>query len=168
MFWHSTERVAWTEHDGPERPPRGGHPVLGLGVAGVLAAVFAGMVLTDDLCPEHRAWVQALGAVALVGCIAGAVALVRGWAAGPAFAIGTALCGLAIGAIDIVHNPTRGWIITAAFGAVLLGAVWMGLRQISVRQWQLEQSRHLADAPDAPLASDAWAPTGEDHAEPLR
>jgi hypothetical protein len=41
----------------------------------------------------------------------------------------------------------------------------MGLRQISIRQWQREQNRRLAEAPPA---LDAWAPIGEDRAAPLR
>src|SRR4051794_9749739 len=98
--WRASEQLAWTEHDGPSRPPRGSHPALNLILAGVLATVFAGMVFTDTLCPDHRAAVQVLGTVALAGCVASAIALARGWALAPAITVGTAVIGVVIGYLD--------------------------------------------------------------------
>jgi hypothetical protein len=120
--------------------------LLGIGLAAVLSAVFAGMVLTDDLCPEHRLWVQVLGGLALVGCGTAAAAWLRGWSFAPLVAAGTSACGLAIGLIDVAHNATRGWIIAGVFAVTLLASVWTCLQQLSVRQWQRAQHADRRDA----------------------
>jgi hypothetical protein len=151
MHWQAGERVAWTDHDGPERPPRGVAPAIGFGVGAVLAGLCTVLVLADDLCPEHRLWVQLLGGAAIFGCGAGAVALVRGWSSGALIAAGTALCGVIIGLIDVSHGPTRGWLITAAFAVALLGATWLWLRQLGMRQWQPQ-------VPDAAIEGDVDGP----------
>jgi hypothetical protein len=158
--WTTTEQVAWTEHDGPDRPPRGVTPVLGFAFAAVLSTVFAGMVLTDDLCPEHRLWVQLLGGAALVGCVTAAVAWFRGWSSAPLLAAGTSACGLAIGLIDVAHNATRGWVIAGIFAVTLLASVWTCLQQLTMRQWQRAQATDdtvdtddpSTEATDRPLA----------------
>jgi hypothetical protein len=139
--WRASERLAWTDHDGPSRPPGGSHPVLNLALAGVLATVFAGMVFTDTLCPEHRAIVQALGTVALAGCVASAISLARGWAIAPALTAATAAIGVAIGYIDATHDSTRGSLIAAAFAIALAGAAWLLLQQLGLRLWQRQQAR---------------------------
>jgi hypothetical protein len=145
--WEATERIAWTEHDGPDRPPQGVTPIIGFGVAAILSGLFTLMVLADDLCPEHRIWVQVLGGAALFGCASAAVALARGWSSAALIAVGTTLCGIVIGVIGVDHDPTRGWLITAAFTVAFLGAVWIWLRQLGVQQWQREQGSGLATEP---------------------
>jgi hypothetical protein len=138
--WRSTERLAWTGHDGPTRPPPGFRPFLQGALAIVLAAVFTGMVMTDALCPDHRAWVQGLGSIALIGCVASTVALVRGWAIAPVITLGTTLIGVAIGVIDAEHDATRGWLIAASFTVALVGAAGMGFKQLRLRSWERQQS----------------------------
>jgi len=118
--------------------------VLNLALAGVLATVFAGMVFTDTLCPEHRTIVQALGTVALAGCVASAIALARGWACAPAITAGTALIGVGIGYIDATHDSTRGSLIAISFAIALGGAAWLLLQQLGLRLWEKDQRRRAA------------------------
>jgi len=158
--WQASEQLAWTEHDGPTRPPRGVHPLLNLTLAGVLAAVFAGMVFTDTLCPEHRALVQVLGTIALVGCVASAIALARGWAAAPAITAGTAVIGVGIGYIDATHDSTRGSIIVVCFAVALVGAAWLLLQQLGLRLWEKDEKRRAALSPSLALPSDLVVGSG--------
>ena len=145
--WNSTEVVAWTEHEGPGRPPAGPRRALSLGLAATLGAVFIGMMSTDTLCPEHRAWVQALGSAALVGVVLAGIGLLRQWAVAPALTVASALAGVAIGFIDAAHAPTRGHIIAVVFAAVAIGATWLALRQVPLVRWDRAVRRELRPEP---------------------
>ena len=166
--WNSTEQLAWTGHDGPGRPPSATIRPLWLGLAAVLSIVFAGLILSDSLCPEHRAWVQALGAVALIGTATSVVALLRGWAAAPVITLVSASAGVAIGVIDATHDATRGRAIAVAFGITIVGAAVLYARQLVAARWArraLAEGRTHADGraahepTSAPMSANGTAAT---------
>jgi hypothetical protein len=141
--WNSNEVLAWTEREGPGRPPAGPRRSLSVGLAATLGVVFAGMISTDKLCPEHRAWVQALGSVAMIGVLVAAIGLFRQWAVAPFLTLVSSLAGVGIGFIDAVHSPTRGQLIAIAFAAVSVGALWLALRQVPLIRWDRSVRRGL-------------------------
>jgi hypothetical protein len=138
--WKTSEPLAWTDHDGPGRGPSAGGRGLWFAVAAVLAAVFSGLLFWDVLCPEHRAWVQALGVVAMFGTATSVVALVRGWAGAPVLTLVSAGAGVAIGVIDAVHDPARGWFVAVAFAISVMGGLSMYVRQRRLARWEGEAS----------------------------
>ena len=143
-------RIAWTEREGPGRPPVPNRP-LAVAVAGVLATVFSAMLFTDTLCPEHRAWVQALAAVAMVGIVVAVVGLVRQWASAAAWALGSAACGVAIGVLDAAHAPGRGRLIAAAFAVVAVAAAALVVQHLRLGRWAARLERTVGAAVDASL-----------------
>lgn len=155
--WTEGQILAWTEREGPGRPPRGGHRGLHLALAATLGVVFAGMLVTDTLCPEHRAWVQSLATVALVGTGAAAVGLARGWAVAPLLTLGVASLGLAIGALDAVHDPARGQVLLVAFALVAVAAAGLGARQARLARWGRQLRSDLAPSPERAHGAEAGA-----------
>ncbi|HZI44390.1 MAG TPA: hypothetical protein VFD53_04160, partial [Ilumatobacter sp.] len=109
--WRSGDTLAWTRRDGVTPPPKGANRWLLGSLALSLTGVWIGMLSTDALCPDHRLWVQTLGTVALVAAVWAIVGLVgqRSWAVLAALA--SALFGIAVGVIDMVHSQTRGAIL---------------------------------------------------------
>lgn len=162
--WKSGEVLAWTEGDGPGRPPQGPGKAIPFALAGVLSVVFVGILSSDSLCPDHRAWVQGLGTVGLIGTVLAVIGLVRGWAMAPLLTLTAASTGVVIGFIDAVHDPTRGRLIAAGFAVVCFGAIALALKSISLRAWDrsLRQSLRPVDAPPGPEAG-APAPVAEAH-----
>ena len=106
--WRDDGLVAWSERDGPGRPPRGPQRWLSMGISAAFLAIFTSMVLSDTLCPEHRAWVMTLGSVGLTSTIVAAVGLWRGWAIAAPLSVLAAGSGVAIGLIDSIHSASRG------------------------------------------------------------
>lgn len=149
VVWQDSEQVAWTEHDGPGRPPAAASRQLWLALAGVLAVVFSAMMFADVLCPEHRAWVQALGSVALLGSATSAIALLRGWSAAPLLTLATAATGVPIGLIDAQHDPSRGRLVALAFAVCVVGSSVLWARQLVIARWS---RRTLAAGPAAPVS----------------
>lgn len=162
VHWRSGELLAWTERDGPGRPPAGPSRMLALPVAACLGVVFLGMLATDALCPEHRAWINGLATAALLLAGFAIVGLVRGWTLAPASTLLTALCGVAMGAIDASHDATRGSILALAFGAVAVLTAVLAWRQQSLRRWEQRTNRALPGTDvSAPVTPDVRVPPGE-------
>ena len=142
--WAHGARFAWTERDGPGRAPS----APGAATVGSLGAVLLGtsiaMLVTDTLCPEHRAVVVALGVVAVGGSIASGIALLAGRPFAPSFALLSALCGMAIGVIDMLHVPVRGLLLTTLFGIAAALALWMVWRAAEAEAWSRRVDEHLA------------------------
>ena len=128
MEWRTSRAVAFTESDGPGRPPKGPSRGIAIGLSYAMVAVFIGMLSADSLCPDHRAWVQGLGVAAFLAAIASVVGLARGWGFAPALTVLAATAGVAIGLLDAVHEPTRGRLLALAFGAVGLAAAVVAVR----------------------------------------
>ena len=142
MRWRSDELVAWTSREGPPRPPGAGSPVLWTALAVVLATTFVGMVSSDALCPEHRAWVEGLGIAGFLTIVVAGVGLVRRSTWAPGLTAVASAFGIAIGVLDAAHDATRGWIITVAFATVLLVVSAMLISSSRLRAWD---RRVLAD-----------------------
>ena len=134
--WRSTEVLAWTEREGPGRPPAGPSRLLSAGMAGALGVVFVGILATDALCPEHRALVQAIAGLAVVSTVVAMVGLVRQSPSAPLLTLCTAMAGVSIGVIDAVHDPGRGTFIALGFGVVVLGSCALAWRQLRLTRWE--------------------------------
>lgn len=173
--WKSGEVLAWTEGDGPGRPPKGPGRMLPFALAGALSVIFIGIVSADTLCPEHRAWVQALGTVGFTGTVLAIIGLLRGWAAAPLLTLAAATSGVVIGLIDALHSPTRGRLVAAGFAIVCLGAIVLALKAMSLRLWDRSLRRslrpvttRLADSAPAPESVPVDAETDEPRQPILR
>ena len=154
--WTTTEVVAYTRHDGPE--PAAGPPnrwAVGA-LAATLGLTFVGVVSSDSLCPDHRAWVQALGTAALIAAVTALVALWRGWAVGYPLTIVAGALGVSIGLLDAVHAPSRGWLITLGFATV---TVLAGL--LTGRAWVLSHRTSRPAARTRPVHSTLEMADGE-------
>jgi hypothetical protein len=151
--WRSGDTLAWTRHDGVTPPPKGANRWLLGSLALSLTGVWIGMISTDALCPDHRLWVQTLGTVALVAAVWAIVGLVgqRAWAVLAALA--SALFGIAVGFIDMVHSPTRGAILSIAFAVVAVGVLVAAVPVLRSALWMRRAERQLA--PVDPWADDA-------------
>ena len=142
--WRSTQVLAWTDSEGPGRPPRSAGAGVWVAAAATLGVVFSVMMFTDALCPEHRAWVQTLAGVAMVGVVTSIVGLLRGWPSAPLVTAGSAAVGVGIGFIDAVHSPVRGSFIAAAFVLALVLSGWLALRQVPMLRWDRRLRRDTA------------------------
>jgi hypothetical protein len=148
--WRSGDTLAWTQRDGVTPPPRGANRWLLGSLALSLSGVWIGMISADALCPDHRLWVQTLGTVALVASVWAIVGLVgqRSWAVLAALA--SALFGIAVGLIDMVHSPTRGAVLSIAFAVVAVGVLIAALPVLRSALWLRRAESQLAPV-------DAWA-----------
>ena len=158
--WRESEVLAWTEHEGPGRGPSRGR-IVWYWLAGGMAVVFAGLMSSDTLCPEHRAWVLLLGGAALIAAGAAIVGLISGWAGAPLLALASALGGVGIGLIDTLHSATRGRTIALAFALVFIGAAVLVWRQHRQRRWDRDVARSLRPTATVLPASPAPAPADQ-------
>ena len=158
--WRQGEVLAFTERDGPGRPPAGPSGRSTAILAGVLGVTFLGLVSSDTLCPDHRAWVQGLAGAAFLTVCAAFVGLARGWAAGPLLTLLAGGAGVAIGFIDAVHSPTRGRLVALGFAVAMVLAAAMTWRAHRLRRWDASLTPGATAAPVAPPAA-AAAPAEE-------
>ena len=162
--WRSTQVLAWTDQEGPGRPPRGASSGLWAATAATLGVVFSVFFFTDALCPEHRAWVQSLAGLALLGVITSIVGLVRGWPSAPLITAGSAAIGVGIGFIDAVHSPLRGGFIVAAFVLALVLSGWMTIGQLPLLRWDRRLRRDTAPMAEWPAEQASAQPADETEA----
>jgi hypothetical protein len=158
--WRSGDIVAWTEHDGVGAPPKGPGRVLPLVLAGTLAVILGGMLWNDTLCPEHRAWVMALGTVGVICTAICIVGLVQSWSLAPVLTVFVALDGVAIGLIDALHDPGRGRMIALGFALAAALAAALTARAARLSMWERQVRRQLAPA-DPALRREVPAPAPE-------
>lgn len=145
--WRADQLLAWTERDGPGRPPAGPPRLAYLGLAGTLGAILLGMLSADTLCPEHRMWVQHFATAGTAVGVAAVIALIRHRSAGVALALVSAAFGMGIGVIDTVHSSTRGGVLALVFAfTALLACV------LAVSQHRLARFGRTVAAAAAPLA----------------
>lgn len=162
--WQSSEVVAWTGHDGVERPPRGPSRVLPVALAATLGVVLFGMLATDTLCPEHRTWVQVLGLLGIAGTVVAIVGLAQRWAVAPLLTLAVALDGVAIGFIDAIHDADRGHLVALAFGLSGLMAIALSISSVPLAAWERRVRRQLA--PGGAAATPAGPTDSRSEVEP--
>jgi hypothetical protein len=148
--WRSGEVLAWTDHDGVGRPPRGPGRVATVILASTLAVVLTGLMSYDPLCAEHRSWVVLLSVLGVVGTAAAIVGLVQARALAPLLTVFVSLTGVSIGLIDAVHDPSRGRLIAVAFGLTAVLGAALTARALPLALWDRRVLRRLAPAPVAP------------------
>lgn len=136
--WTSTEVLAWSRADGPDRSSEGPSRWALGAVGATLAVTISGIVATDTLCPDHRLWVQSLATVAIALSVTSVVQILRAQASAGIFALGASVLGMAIGLIDAVHAPERGRLIAAAFGFAAIASAGISLRLRAMRRWDDE------------------------------
>ena len=148
--WRSGDTLAWTQRDGVTPPPKGANRWMLGSLALSLSGVWIGMVSADALCPDHRLWVQSLGTVALAAAVWAIVGLIgqRSWAMLAALA--SALFGIAVGLIDMVHSPTRGAILSIVFAVVAVAVLIAAVPVLRSAMWVRDAQRQLAPV-------DPWA-----------
>jgi hypothetical protein len=153
--WRSGDTLAWTGRDGVTPPPKGANRWLLGSLALSLSGVWIGMISTDALCPDHRLWVQTLGTVAMAAAVWAIVGLVgqRSWAVVAALA--SALFGIAVGFIDMVHSATRGAILSISFAIVAVGVLIAAVPVLRSALWLRRAERQLAPV-------DPWAENADD------
>ena len=150
VSWRSTERLAWTEREGPGRPPGGVGPWYLASLATVLGSALGVILFSDTLCPEHRAWVQMLGTVGVAVSIAAFVALMRNSASGPVLTLAGAVAGIGIGGIDALHAPLRGSIVLGAFSLLAVLTAWPLFVEARAAAWTRRVARDLRPVDPAP------------------
>jgi hypothetical protein len=128
----------------------------------VLAVTFVGVMASDSLCPEHRAWVMAIATLSVVGVLCAFVALALGWASAPVLTFVSSIGGVAIGVLDAAHDPTRGVLIASGFAATAVLAGALAWRAYSLRRW--DRTAAVATAP--PDALSALEPEREPPPQP--
>jgi hypothetical protein len=147
VSWRSTERLAWTEREGPGRPPGGVRPWYLASLATIMGSVLGVILFADTLCPEHRAWVQVLGSVGIAVSIAAFVALMRNSASGPVLTLAGAVAGIGIGALDALHSPLRGGIVLGAFSLLAIMTAWPLFVEARAAAWTHRVTRELRPVP---------------------
>ncbi len=157
--WREGRILAWTESDGPGRPPAGTRPVVAITLACALGAAMLGVLLTDAVCPEHRAWVDGLAMSALIGTGIAIAGLVRGSASAMWITPLVAAAGVAIGLIDTLHDPRRGQLITLGFGLVALASSILLARGARLALWDRRVRDQVRD--DVPPLADVATPAAE-------
>ena len=145
--WKQSGVVAWTDREGPGRPPASRDRLLTFGTAAALDALFIGIMSSDTLCPDHRAWVEALALVGVTCVVLSIVALVRRSAAAPLLTLISATMGIAIGVIDTAHAPLRGQLLAGAFGVVVLAASILSLNYLRMVRWDRAVKAQLTPPP---------------------
>ncbi len=66
-YWRSGEVLAYTEREGPGRPPRGPSIVTTGSLAVAMGIALIGLLSNDQLCSTHRVIVQVLAGVVVYG-----------------------------------------------------------------------------------------------------
>lgn len=161
-MWKTGELLAYTEREGPGRPPSASPTWMMGTLIGVLGVTFVGLMASDTLCPEHRAWVEVLAGAGFFAIVGSLVALVRGSAVAPLLALAASSLGLAIGVLDAAHSPTRGRLVAVGFGVALALAAMVSLRAARLHRWDREVAADLRPVglewPAGVTSSDASAP----------
>jgi hypothetical protein len=158
--WNDGEVVAWTRREGPGPGATGPSRWLTGSIAATLLVTVTGILASDTLCPEHRAWVQGLGAAAIIGSVVAIGLVVRGQAWAPTCALVASLCGIAIGLIDAVHAPARGTLVAVGFGLTAVASAVVAFRLSVLRRWDRDVDAQVAPTSGAHEVAGAPAPVG--------
>lgn len=165
-MWKTGDLLAYTEREGPGRPPSASPTWMMGTLVGVVGITLVGLLSSDTLCPDHRAWVEALAGIGFLAIVGSLIALVRGSATAPLLTLLASSLGVTIGLLDAAHSATRGRLIALGFGVALVLAAMASLRAARLRHWDQQVAANLrpvdVEWPADRAPSDAVAP----HAAP--
>jgi hypothetical protein len=122
-------------------------------LAVTLGVVFVGMLSFDTLCPEHRAWAEALGTVSFTALVLAVVGLAKEWAVAPMLAAVACGAGVGVGMIDVIHDPARGRVLMIVFAVTGVIAIWAWMVYLRLAGWDRAVRRSLASDPALDLGS---------------
>lgn len=163
--WGAGPVLAWTDRDGPGRAPAGpmSIQVTALGATG--AAVGLAMWNAAMLCPVHQMWVHNVAFAALVMGIGAVVAMVRRRPVAGVLTLGSALAGLAVSLVGVIHLLTDGWMVSLGLAgvAVLAGVLALGRSRATRRDRAAATAMFAPPDLTAQTAPErAYAPVGSD------
>lgn len=143
--WRSGEVLAYTEREGPGRPPRGPSIVTTGSLAVSIGVTVIGLLSNDQLCSTHRVVVQVLASVVVYGAVTAIVGLVQGWPSAPLATLIACLAAVVIGGIDVLHSATASRFVVVSFGAVAAVAAGLAWRSRLMARW--DSALEAADLP---------------------
>jgi hypothetical protein len=146
--WRSGEVLAYTEREGPGRPPRGPSIVTTGSLAAATGVALIGLLSIDQLCAVHRVVVQVLASVVVCGAVIAIIGLIHGWPSAPLTTLIACSAAVVIGGIDAVHAPTASRFIVMSFGAAAAVAAALAWRLRLMAHW--DSALDAADLP-API-----------------
>lgn len=146
--WRSGEVLAFTEREGPGRPPRGPSIVTTGSLAVAMGVAVIGLLSNDQLCSMHRIVVQVLASVVVCGAVTAIIGLIQGWPSAPVTTFVASLAAVLIGGIDAMHSATASRLVVVSFGAVAAVAAALVLRSRLMARW--DSALDAADWPAPP------------------
>ena len=170
--WRSGEVLAYTEREGPGRPPRGPSIVTTGSLAVAMGVALIGLLSNDQLCSMHRVVVQILAGVVVCGAVIAIIGLLQGWPSAPLTTLIACSAAVVIGGIDAVHSATASRFVVVSFGAAAAAAAALAWRSRLMARWD-----SVLDAADLPAPNlkrtpdaiaDELAATDTSDADPSR
>ncbi len=152
--WNATEQLAWTEHEGPGRPPAGLPRRILIGLSVTMGVALGAIIGGDSLCPEHRLWIRLVGVIGIAATGAAVVSALRGGAASIRLSLAASVSGMFIGAIDAEHAHTRGLFVFAGFFVAFLLTLVGSRRERAGARWADRVEAGLRPEPSSPLANE--------------
>ena len=173
-YWSSSEVVAWTDHDGPQRPPTGPPTSWYRGLAGAFGAWFVLAVIGCEVIHhsggEHVpiSPAETIGAAAVfLGLPAMAVLLANREASGAWLAalLGGVACAISLTQWSIVPAYTA--LEAGGFAVLGVCGLALGIAQLRAKPWRTNvadasprpMTPGLGDLPPARLADASDEPT---------
>ena len=133
--WRSGEVLAYTEREGPGRPPRGPSIVTTGSLAVATGVALIGLLSNDQLCSIHRVVVQVLASVVVCGAVIAIIGLIHGWPSAPLTTLIACSAAVVIGGIDAVHSATASRFVVVSFGAAAAAAAALAWRSRLMARW---------------------------------
>lgn len=155
--WRSGEVLAYTEREGPGRPPRGPSIVTTGSLAVATGVALTGLLSNDQLCSTHRVVVQVLASVVVCGAVTAIIGLLQGWPSAPLTTFIASLAAVLIGGIDAVHSATASRLVVVSFGAVAAVAAAIAWRLRLMARWDSALAAADLPAPNYERTPDAIA-----------
>lgn len=160
-MWRSGEVLAYTEREGPGRPPRGPSIVSTVSLAVSMGIALIGLLSNDTLCPTHRVVVEVLAGVVVYGVVAAMIALFQAWSSAPLTTFIACLAAVAIGVIDAAHSTTLSRLIVVSFGAGATVAAALAWRARLLARWDPALRRPDLPAPHYAAETEAETESSE-------
>ena len=133
--WRSGEVLAYTEREGPGRPPRGPSIVTTTSLAVATGVALIGLLSNDQLCSIHRVVVQVLASVVVCGAVIAIIGLIHGWPSAPLTTLIACSAAVVIGGIDAMHSTIASRFVVVSFGAAAAAAAGLAWRSRLMARW---------------------------------